>query len=120
MKINVGVDLGRDSLLLGDEVVLEVGLTEALLKLDESELRCKLAVSPESLDEVIDVASGIGVHEVIPGLISVDALGKVFGVDVELSAALGSSVTGGAALLANGLGTGRRAMAFLTTGAAGA
>jgi hypothetical protein len=98
LEVDVGVDLGRNGLLLGNEVVLEVGLTEALLKLNEGELRGELAVQPEGLNEVV----------------------KAVRVDVVLLSASSSGVTSAGALLANGLRTLGGAVTFSTASAAGA
>jgi hypothetical protein len=120
LEVDVGVNLGRHSLLLGDEVVLEICLTEALLKLNEGELRGELAVNPEGLDEVVNVTSGIGGHQVLPGLVGIGGVRKVGRVDVVLLGASGSSVAGARALLADSLSTLGRAMTLSTTSAAGA
>lgn len=120
LEVDVGVDLGRDSLLLGNEVVLEVGFAEALLKLDEGELRGELAVDPEGLNKVVDIASVIGGKESVPSVVGIADVRKANRVDVVLVNASGSSVAGAGTFLANGLGTLRGAMAFITTSAAGA
>ena len=120
LEVNVGVDLGRDSLLLGNEVVLEVGLAEALLKLDEGKLRGELAVDPESLNEVVDIATVIGDQEIVPSVVGVVDVREANRVDVVLVNASGSSVTSAEALLANSLSTLRGAMTFIATSTAGA
>jgi hypothetical protein len=120
LEVDVGVDLGRNGLLLGNEVVLEVGLTEALLKLNEGELRGELTVQPEGLNEVVVVATGISGHQVFPGLIGVDGVVKAVRVDVVLLSASSSGVTSAGALLANGLRTLGGAVTFSTASAAGA
>jgi hypothetical protein len=120
LEVDVGVDLGGNSLLLGDEVVLKISLTEALLKLDESELRSELTVDPESFNEVFDITSGVSSDQVHPGLVGVGGVGKVGRVDVVLLGASGSGVASARALLADSLSTLRRAMTLGTTGAAGA
>lgn len=114
LEINVGVNHRRDHLFLGDEVVLEVGLTEALLQLNQSELGGQLAVEPESFQEVVDVALGISVEKVLPSLVGILDLGKVNRVDVVLVGAVGRIVTGVLALLAHGLGAGRSAVTLET------
>jgi hypothetical protein len=93
LEVDVGMDLGRNGLLLGDEVVLEVSLTEALLKLNEGELRGELAVNPEGLNEVVNVTSGIGGNQVFPGLVGIGGVGKAVGIDVVLVSAISGSVT---------------------------
>ena len=120
LEVDVGVDLGRNGMLLGDEVVLEVGLAEALLKLDKGELRSELAVGPEGLDEVVDVASVIGGVEVLPSLVGIRVVRKTFRVDVVLLGTNSSGMTSAGALLANSVNTLGRAVAVSTAGAAGA
>lgn len=120
LEVDVGVDLRRDSLLLGNEVVLDVGLAEALLKLDKSELRGELAVDPEGLDEVVDIARVIGGKQGFPSVVGIVDVRKADRIDVVLVNASGSSVASAGAPLANGLSTLRGAMTFITTSAAGA
>jgi hypothetical protein len=120
LEVDVGVDLGRNGLLLGDEVVLEVGLAEALLKLDKGELRSELAVGPEGLNEVVNVASVIGGVEVLPSLVGIGVVRKTFRVDVVLLGTSSSGMTSTGALLANSVNTLGRAVAVSTASAAGA
>jgi hypothetical protein len=120
LEIDVGVNLGRNGLLLGDEVVLEVSLAEALLKLDEGELRSELAVGPEGLNEVVDVAIVIGGVEVLPSLIGIGGVRNTFRVDVVLLGTSSSGMTSAGASLANGVNTLGGAVTFSTASAAGA
>jgi uncharacterized protein YebE (UPF0316 family) len=118
LQVDVGVDSGSDELLLGDEVVAEVGLTEALLKLRESELRGNLAVDPESLDKVVDITRVIGVDEVVPSSVTAGDIRQTGRVDGVLFSAVGSIVADLVALAADGLRAGSRAVALLTAGTA--
>lgn len=120
LEVDVGVDLGRNGLLLGDEVVLEVGLAEALLKLDKGKLRSELAVGPEGLDEVVDVASIVGGIEVLPSLIGIGGVRKTVRVYVVLLSTGGSGMTSAGTSLAHGVNTLGRAVAVSTASAADA
>jgi len=120
LEVDVGVDLRRDSLLLGNEVVLEAGLAEALLKLKDGELRGELGVDPEGLDEVVGIASVIGGKEVVPSVVGVVNLRKANGVDVVLLSTSGGTVASTGALLADSVSTLRRAVTFSTASATGA
>lgn len=104
LKINVGVNRGRNALLLCDEVPLEVSLAEALFELNKGKLRGDLAVDPEGLVEIVDVSNRISENQVVPSLVGVVGKGKTIRVDVVLLSTSSSGVASAGTLLADGFG----------------
>lgn len=86
LQIDQGVDFGRLLDFLCDEVCLEFQVTEALLKVRETDTRCGLVVCPESLLKVFDFAGEVGSHQTFPTLVGVDIRSALWVDSVRLCA----------------------------------
>lgn len=61
-------------LLLGDEICIELGIAESLLKLLESQLRDRLGVGEDAVLDVVDIALLVSLLENLPSDLRGDVL----------------------------------------------
>lgn len=101
LQVDVGVNVRGRTGLLGDEVSREALLAEAVLEIDESQLRNKLRIREEVGLEVVNIASLVSLDELLPALVGVGELGEIRRINVVLLVAVGDRVAHVATLLAS-------------------